>query len=274
MRVLLIIVLMSLAQQGWSQNLYGYYVSTAIQKYKAGDLDGAISYGNRAVKMYPDSILPYWILADCYAANRYLDESVKCYSKVLELGDSSVYIFRSRGGVYERLKEYDLAVADFKTGLRRFPSDTSIRLDLADVYSLHGQFEEVKLVLDSIGSFSSRHNQGYYLRGLANQRLKQYEAAIADYKEFNKNDSTFQSTYYSLAECYKELGRTTEMCETLRDFYERTYFGEEEYKDGDCAKILKYKLKPIPEAILKEREQVLPPPQEVIMEERTIIKTD
>jgi tetratricopeptide (TPR) repeat protein len=260
MRVALIILLMSLSYQGMTQNLYHYYGNIALQKYEARDFQGAISYMNRIINMYPDSTLPHWSIGDCYVAMNNFEESIKHFNRALEMGDSSKLVLGSRGCAYRKLNQFDLAEVDFKTGVRLHPLETELFLNLGILYNELGRFEETKLALDSLGSFSLGYYEGYFIRGFANQSLQHYEAAIEDYVQYIEKDSRESWVQFELAECYKALGRTTEMCETLRDYYERSYMGGKEYHDGDCVKILKHRLQPPPEDIPSE---ILPPPQEI-----------
>lgn len=255
---------MSLSQQGWSQNLYRYYGDAAFDKYDAGDFEGAIDYLDRMVSRYPDSTFPYILRGGSYHSMGNLDGALKNYSKALELGDSSVLVLDRRAAAYTQLNQYALAEADFKSSVRLFPSDMGVKLNLARCYYLQSRFDEIVLMLDTVVSFPDEYNMGYFIRGFAKQSLGRYESAILDYKERIEKDSTNHQLYLHLAECYKSLGRTTEMCETLRDCYERTYIGSNEYFAGDCVRILDYYINPPPEVI--RSEEILPPPQEVIKE--------
>ncbi len=273
MRILFIIVLMSLSQEGWSQNLYQYYGNMAFQKYEARDFQGAISYGNRLIKMYPDSTLPYGFLGDCYAGMNNFEEAVKYFSKALELGDSNVIVLGARGHVYVKMKQYELAEADFRTGVRLYPLEVGFLLNLGILYNDIGRFEDTKLIVDPMGTFLPTYYEGYFIRGFANESLELYDTAIIDYKQLIELDSTDYRAQLRLAACYKALGRTTEMCETLKTCFEEAYIGGQEFHDWDCGTILNYTPMPPPQEYIPS-EEILPPPQEEIREERTTPKTD
>ncbi len=255
---------MSLSQEGWSQDLYKTFGGLAYRNYLDGNFEDAIIYANRLIRDYPDSTFPYIILGGSYHSMENLDGAVKNYSKALELGDSSVLVLDRRAAAYTQLNQYALAEADFKSSVRLFPSDMGVKLNLARCYYLQSRFDEIVLMLDTVVSFSDEYNVGYFIRGFAKQSLGRYESAILDYKERIEKDSTNHQLYLHIAECYKALGRTTEMCETLRDCYERTYIGSNEYFAGDCVRILDHYINPPPEYI--PSEDILPPPQEVIKE--------
>jgi tetratricopeptide (TPR) repeat protein len=88
------------------------------------------------------------------------------------------------GSILTAEADYDRAVAELKTASKEAPDDAAILSDLAVALALKGETAAAIEALNRALEIEPGRIEALFNRALLNQRLKQYDAALADWKNY------------------------------------------------------------------------------------------
>ncbi len=137
------------------------YKARGDEKRKNGDPEGGLIDLDKAIELAPTDYNAYWIRAiikEAYIHDR--SGALQDYDKAIELNPDIWRIYRQRGDIHRKNKDYSLAVSDFKNSAKLNSNDDISRLHLANIYthSLMIKEEAIKAWYD-LATVYLRHNR-------------------------------------------------------------------------------------------------------------------
>lgn len=179
-------------------------VYKSMKKYDLANADY-----QKAIDLDPNSTNAYNQRAFMNLDNKNYDAAIKDFTKIIELEKEDYHYF-NRAKVYEEIKKYDLAEADY---------NTAITIDSGNVFE----------------------------RGMFYERIKKYDLAEADYKKAMENENNYYSVSGHLANFYKNTGNVEKALEVYTqrinkypenpDSYisrAQFYYSQKKYEEGDA----------------------------------------
>ncbi len=138
------------------------------------------------------------------------EDALACFEKALVSGEDKQLILRGQGLADLGLTRYDEAVAALESCLASgscVPDelDYDVNYYLATAYYKAGRPEEAKQVYDAILALKSEERNAYFMRGIVQLQMGNYELAKPD---FDKAIELAPNDYDQLVEIYKVMDET------------------------------------------------------------------
>jgi tetratricopeptide (TPR) repeat protein len=173
--------------------------------------DEAILQVNNAIKLEPKNPENYIILGDAQLEKNPSDGSgpIKSYQMATTLDSKSARGILREGKLYQRGRNYQLALEKYKAALAIDPTFAPAYREIAELYFLAGQsgksIENWKKYLELNNSDFARYR---FMSAL--YKNKQYAEAVGEYENLKK--SNFKNVYLDRlgAYCYYEMGDKTD----------------------------------------------------------------
>lgn len=128
-------------------------------------------------------------------------QAITLYTSAIELDPDYTYAIHSRGVAYERLGNYEKAIADYKRAIR-IEDYAFSHYGLGYIYYAQGKYE------DSIAEYTRAIERDptyidtYRNRGIAYYQLGEYDLAIADYLHVIQLNPAYKAAYVDLGDAH------------------------------------------------------------------------
>jgi tetratricopeptide (TPR) repeat protein len=167
------------------------------------DYKNAIAAYRTAIEINPKAKNAYFGLGFVYFESEDFNYSIEAFSKYIELEPDSDYAFYMVSKCFLVLQKYDFAKAAIQKAIKiNNSNDYLFQLVQIDYYL--GNYEETLKELETL-MISSNSSEYFNYAGLCNYKLKNIDAAIANFNRAIELDSLRPVYYYNLAQCYKTL---------------------------------------------------------------------
>jgi tetratricopeptide (TPR) repeat protein len=218
-----------------------------VNKYDAGNYEGAIEDLNQAIELNPQSALAYNRRGDAYYrlgdyeqaqadssqaillnpqdANAYFDrgfafselgkykEAIADYTQAIKLNSEDAYAYYGRGLAHVELKDNKGAMADFSKAIALKPQYTEAYLQRGILHRRLRQRLEAIQDFDQVIKMNPSDAKAYYQRGLTQSINKQQYAAIKDYTNAININPKYIEAYLNRGDVYSDLGDNLEATE-------------------------------------------------------------
>lgn len=163
------------------------YSHSALQQLadmqaRAGKIEKAVETYRRLARIDPGrSGFYYYYIASLLANTQRLPEAIDAYLQLLEEYPDHFEIYRQVALLYQRLNQFDEAVATYLHALDRGPSpdmEIPIRRDLAQLYLRRGSRSEAYAQYARIHELSPKSGDTLYAMSLLLLQDKEYERAL------------------------------------------------------------------------------------------------
>ncbi|MEH2375996.1 tetratricopeptide repeat protein [Nostoc sp.] len=167
-----------------------------VNKYDAGNYEGAVEDFNQAIKLDPQNALAYNKRGDAYYRLGDYEQAQADSSQALLLNPQDTNAYFDRGFAFSELHKYKEAIADY---------NQAIKLNPKSAYAYYGRGLALTQLKDNKGAirdFSKaialkpRYTEAYLQRGILRRRLKQRLAAIQDFDTVIKINPSDAKAYY------------------------------------------------------------------------------
>jgi tetratricopeptide (TPR) repeat protein len=218
-----------------------------VNKYDAGNYEGAIEDFNQAIELDPKNALAYNRRGDAYYrlgdyeqaqadssqaillnpedANAYFDrgfafseldkykEAIADYTQAIKLNSEDAYAYYGRGLARAGLKDNKGAIKDFNKAIALKPQYTEAYLQRGIIHRHLRQRLEAIQDFDRIIKINPSDAKAYYQRGLTQSITKQKDAAIKDYTDAININPKYIEAYLNRGDVYSDLGNNIEATE-------------------------------------------------------------
>lgn len=167
-----------------------------LNKYDAGNYEGAIEDFNQAIELDPRNALAYNRRGDAYYRLGDYEQAQADSSQAILLNPQDANAYYDRGFAFSELGKYKEAIADY---------NQAIKLNSQDVYAYYGRAlarAELKDNKGAIGDFNKaialkpQYTEAYLQRGILRRHLKQRLGAIQDFDRIIKINPSDAKAYY------------------------------------------------------------------------------
>jgi tetratricopeptide (TPR) repeat protein len=175
------------------------FVIESSEKYKKGDLQGAIADLDKAITLNPNYAEAYNSRGLTYRALKNYQRAIADYDKAVALNPTLALAYTNRGILYHALKDYPKAIADF---------DKAIEINANHTYAYNSRgntYAELKEPAKAIADYTKaieinpEYANAYYNRGNTYAELKDFPRAVMDYRKaadlyLRQNNMAFYQT--------------------------------------------------------------------------------
>ncbi|MEH1874339.1 tetratricopeptide repeat protein [Nostoc sp.] len=218
-----------------------------VNKYDAGNYEGAIEDFNQAIELDPKNALAYNRRGDAYYrlgdyeqaqadssqaillnpqdANAYFDrgfalselgkykEAIADYTQAIKLNSQDAYAYYGRGLARTKLKDNKGAIEDFSKAIALKPQYTEAYLQRGIIHRRLKQRLEAIQDFDTVIKINPSDAKGYYQRGLTQSINNQKDAAIKDYTDAININPKYIEAYLNRGDIYSDIGDNLEATE-------------------------------------------------------------
>ncbi len=128
-----------------------------------------------------------------------VDEVRDYFSEQIEKNPDEPAFWNNRGRVWDELKDYDKAIADYTQASKLVPNDATTHNNLGSAYQAKGDNAEAIKHYDSAQKSDPANPTVYYNRGRAQQYSGNYAAAAQDYADAIRVDPNYLPGYNNAA---------------------------------------------------------------------------
>jgi tetratricopeptide (TPR) repeat protein len=191
------------------QDSYLYAKRSKAHEHK-GNLEGALSDYNEAVRLMPTA--SGWInnRGNVYLKMRRFDKAIEDYSKSLEMNPNSSISFNNRALAYFNLRAYDNSLADYAKALQSDPEYTQARINRANC------FRELKRMKEAQDDLEVAFRRDPKNASIPNQRAaihidnKEYDLAWIELRKALTLDPRSSWAYHHRGNIYRKQKRHIE----------------------------------------------------------------
>ncbi|MEH2244633.1 tetratricopeptide repeat protein [Nostoc sp.] len=167
-----------------------------VNKYDAGNYEGAVEDFNQAIELDPQNALAYNRRGDAYYRLGDYEQAQADSSQAILLNPQDANAYFDRGFAFSELGKYKEAIADYTQ---------AIKLNSKDAYAYYGRGlarTQRKDNKGAIGDFSKaialkpQYTEAYLQRGILRRRLRQRLEAIQDFDTVIKINPSDAKAYY------------------------------------------------------------------------------
>ncbi|QFS42579.1 serine/threonine-protein kinase [Nostoc sphaeroides] len=218
-----------------------------VNKYDAGNYEGAVEDFNQAIELDPKNALAYNKRGDAYYrlgdyeqaqadssqaillnpqdANAYFDrgfalselgkykEAIADYTQAIKLNSQDAYAYYGRGLARTKLKDNKGAIGDFNKAIALKPQYTEAYLQRGIIHRRLRQRLEAIQDFDTVIKINPSDAKAYYQRGLTQSINKQKYAALKDYTDAININPKYIEAYLNRGDVYSDLGNKVEATE-------------------------------------------------------------
>ncbi|MBI3239422.1 MAG: tetratricopeptide repeat protein, partial [Flavobacteriia bacterium] len=124
-----------------------------------------------ALKLNPEDVSIAANLADAFFKNNQFDSAVVRYQSIISSKQATAGNYNFMGTAYFNLKHYEKAIPVFKKGLKRFPKNEELMLNLGNAYGASGQFDVAKETFLELLAINPNNKQAMQFLSMTYQRL-------------------------------------------------------------------------------------------------------
>ncbi len=138
-----------------------------------------------------------------------LDKAAGYYEKALEGNPQDTQTLGSLAGIYAEQKRDDEAIAAYEKAIAASTGDLKdrFRSQLGKLLINQQQFDKAAVVYDSLLAVNPDNAANQYNAGVSLKQVKKYKEAAAHLEKAVQLKPDFSNAYQELAGCYNELGR-------------------------------------------------------------------
>ncbi|MEH2160263.1 MAG: tetratricopeptide repeat protein [Nostoc sp.] len=215
-----------------------------VNKYKAGNYEGAVEDLNQVIELDPKNALAYNKRGDAYYrlgdyeqaqadssqaivlnpedGNAYFDrgfafselgkykEAIADYTQAIKLNSQDAYAYYGRGLARVQAKDNKGAIGDFSKAIALQPQYTEAYLQRGILRRRLRQRLEAIEDFDKVIKINPSDAKAYYQRGLTQSLNKQKDAALKDYTEAININPKYIEAYLNRGDVYSDLGNKVE----------------------------------------------------------------
>jgi len=219
-----------------------------LLEYAEHELTYAIAkISEMIIKDPEDKIQWLYIRTTLYEENDMYREAVEDYNTVESLLESpNKSIFYNRGKCYNRMGEYEKAIADFDEGIK-LQEDRYLYLYRAEAKRLKGDYKSAIADFSKVIELDPLNDYAYYKRGWTKEFDNDYQGALKDYTTAIEIDREYAYTYMNRGRLYQSHLEQLQLAE--KDFLTILSLENKIMKSGNCRQYALFHLGRIDEAI-------------------------
>ena len=204
-------------------NTYEY----AHLKFIKKDYDNALFYAKKSLE-YNSNMLPaYLLIADVYALNWDVDNTLKTYEKAEEKDLISAPLYLEWGLALEKFDRFEEAVKKLQKAYELMPDDKDIISNLALCYYITGQ----KDAIDALQQLPEDKFAYKLMQAIDKYKNNDIEAALSEFRGLAEENLSCALVDYYMAKCYEILNNDTKVRDCYNSSVDKNPIFFRAYKD-------------------------------------------
>jgi len=140
-------------------------------------------------------------------------EAVEMYTEFLRLHPEHTKTLYNRGRAYEEMNEYEKALEDFNSVLKKDFTHVQANISVAkDFYFRQKDYHKAITFLNTAIKHSPQNAIAFTMRGKAYQKLGEVDKALKEYNNAISIDNTLGEAYYSRGSLWIHLRKKEKAC--------------------------------------------------------------
>ena len=168
-----------------------------LEKYKE-----AWDYLNKGMELSEDKTNFVYLKAAILKANEKYDLAINEYKKIIEKFPNDSFAYVKIGEIYNTLKDYEVSVSWFTKASQLNKNDIDILNKIGNSYYNFGKYNLAIENYSKALEISEKCNV-FINRGMANERLKNYEEALKDYEKASEIEPNNPEIYDNIGVIYE-----------------------------------------------------------------------
>ncbi|MHB1423142.1 MAG: tetratricopeptide repeat protein [Gemmataceae bacterium] len=160
---------------------------------------------SKAIELDPKFVSAWHNRGWIYNALRQYEKAVADFSKAIELNPKNAGAWHSRGWAYETLRQYDKAVADFSKAIELNPKNALTWANRGWIYYLLRQYDKAVADISIAIGLNPKYVLVWNNRGQIYNALRQYDKAVADFSKAIELNPKNGSAWINRAKIYETL---------------------------------------------------------------------
>jgi tetratricopeptide (TPR) repeat protein len=156
---------------------------------------------------WPDNIDSLFLTAQCCIKLKRFENAISCYNKIIEIDAGNEKVFEERADLKEQMNEYEGALYDYLSALKRTPQNAQLHFKLGMLYAKFERYEKAiscfTLALDN----DTKHLESYFFRAFYRDKRDDYAGAISDYTMFISLSENCYAVLFNRALAYFDFGK-------------------------------------------------------------------
>jgi tetratricopeptide (TPR) repeat protein len=175
-----------------------------------GNIQGAITAYNQAIRLDPTNTQIWLDLAKLYKDAQEYDNAAATLSKILDGEPTNLQARISRANLYQKLGAADKAIAEASEAIQLHPKKAEAYSARATLYNYGGNYDKAIADADFAIQLNPSEPDAYYAGGFAKLKLKDYAGAIHDLTEEIKLDPYHDSAWQCRGFALRKQGKYAE----------------------------------------------------------------
>ena len=224
------------------------YFYLSMISFKLGNNNLSLSYTNEFLRLMPDDLIGYTILANNYYAEQNYIDALSEYQKIIWANPDNELALFQQGVCFYKLNYSSEAQQNFKKLLENNPDHYNSKYYLALINYENEKFSEsIPLFLDLL-QYDSKNYEIYNYLGDSYLKTNNLKLALSSYRQSLKLNSYDANIYYQIGLIYEQLlnieeaiknyNQAINMDDNNKDLIYR--LGMILYQDGQYKKSLEY----------------------------------
>jgi tetratricopeptide (TPR) repeat protein len=171
-----------------------------------GKIKEAIDHYNKALRITPDYVPPYYNRGNAYAELGQYQLAFEDYNQAILLQPDYAEAYYNRGSAYSKFGQHQLAIDDFNKAIALNPNYAKAHNNRGITYGKLGQYQNAIENFNKAISLDHNNTRLYNNRGFAYAKLGQYQRAIEDYNKAIHLKPDYALAYNNRGFAYDKLG--------------------------------------------------------------------
>lgn len=204
----------------------------------SGEKEKELLYLNKAVKLNPNDYLAYYALGNYYKGEGEYPKAIENYKEVVKINPKHTQIYLSLALCFFETEEFNYTIMSLNQYREYYPESDFAYYILAKSYSAIYRYQDAKSYIQKALDINNTEEYQFELAkidyclehyqsaleiiqkllqknenaemfnytGLCNYKMKNTDAAIANFNKAIELDGLRPIYYYNLAQCYKSMG--------------------------------------------------------------------
>ncbi len=180
------------------------------------DPQSAVDAFSHAVKVRPESFLPWFDMGNAFIRMEQYDKAVEALNKAVEINPDYQEAWHSLGTCNNQLGNYHDAVVSFGKAIEKGPQSAELWFEIADAYRSLQQHEDAVKSYSKVVSIDPSNAQAWYLMGKSNSALEISQEAVISYQNAIEIREDFFEALEALGLEYFSMKQYADAAETLQ----------------------------------------------------------
>lgn len=186
-----------------------------LNKGILADSEQSIQYYNQALKLNPRYPEAFSNKGLAYEKLGQFDDAVACYDKAIEINPKDARTYYNRGGVRAQRKQWNKAVNDYNKANYYHKKFPEAYLNIGAIYANLGNYEEAIFEYNKAIELNPDYAKAYFHRGMTFISLRLYTEAIADLTRAIEISPDFAEALHNRELAYNKLKEASKVKKDL-----------------------------------------------------------